>query len=367
MRILFNTKIKPLDSMAAKICIEELSEELTSQGFDVTLNDWDNYQDYDVCIFMPYDSDIAAARVQNSNIKIGIVDPKLTNSREVAATESADFLLVSSVEQYDIFLKYSKYIFIYYMFSKQAHRLKRHQYKEKIILGYHGNKIHLNCSYPYLTIALDNLAQHYDIELWAIYNIDHLGKWTHGVPSCVKVKHIQWTDTIYEEIFSEIDIGIVPNFIDNNFKDYWFYPKKLSLQSSNDYIVRYKYSSNPGRQYIYAINGIPIVSDMYPSSSQFLFHMQSGELVASSEGWYSSIERLILSHDLRNKYAMEAYKIFNSHSDTKRVKNLIEFISSIPVGEKKIQLKQYSFYNLHMSTLKEFAAKIKRKIRTKQR
>ena len=244
MNFLFNTTQDPKKSMATKICMEELPQILIDKKFNVTKNDWENYDKYDVVIFIPYDADIKNAKLKNKNIKVGIADPKLTNSKEKNIAIEADFLLVSSIEQYDKFLKYNNNIYIYYMFPEVNLNLKKHIEKKKIILGYHGNKVHLHCSYPHLTIALDNLAEIYDIELWVIYNIETLGIWTYGVPKNIKVKHIQWSETIYDEVFDKIDIGIVPNFINNDFKDSFFSNKKLFLKDKEDYILQYKYSSN---------------------------------------------------------------------------------------------------------------------------
>ena len=71
-----------------------------------------------------------------------------------------------------------KDILIYYIspIVKPATKLSFDK-KNKIILGYHGNKIYLNSMFPRITNAINMLAIDYDVELWAMYNIDVLGKW----------------------------------------------------------------------------------------------------------------------------------------------------------------------------------------------
>lgn len=364
MKLLFNTTLNPNKSMATQICIYELSSLFKEKGYSVSLNDWENYDLYDVVIFMPYDAEITKAKKINPKIIVGIADPKLSNEKQKIVAKEADFLMVSSIEQYDKFLKYNNNVFIYYMFPNVKIENKQHIKKDKLILGYHGNKVHLHCAYPHLPKALDMLALEYDIEFWAIYNIDLLGKWEYGLPRNLKVKHIQWSEDIYEEVFKDIDIGVIPNLIPNNFKDKFSLVKKLFLYDKEDYFMRYKYSSNPGRQYIFAMKHIPMVSEMYPSSSQFLFHGESGELVSSAEGWYTSIEKLIISEELRNKYAQKAYISFEAHSNKNMIiENLIIFISKINIDKKKINI--YTKKDNYMSIIfliKDNIYRVKKKL-----
>ena len=55
------------------------------------------------------------------------------------------------------------------------------------------------------------LADDFEVEFWAIYNFEQLGKWDLGLPKNVKVRHVQWHPKVYTEELSEVDIGIVPS------------------------------------------------------------------------------------------------------------------------------------------------------------
>ena len=87
---------------------------------------------------------------------------------------------------------------------------KYHNKKNVIKIGYHGNKLHLENMHPRVTDALIKLSENYKIEFLAIYNIDNLGIWECDFPKNLSVQHIQWTESVYNDILSTVDIGIVP-------------------------------------------------------------------------------------------------------------------------------------------------------------
>ena len=99
----------------AWICIEKLSRTLQEMGYIAAKNDFNNYKNYDVAIFMSPDAEVDIARTQNPKILVGIADPKLSSPKLIEDAIKADFLMVSSLEQRDIFLKYDPNIFIFYM------------------------------------------------------------------------------------------------------------------------------------------------------------------------------------------------------------------------------------------------------------
>ena len=82
--------------------------------------------------------------------------------------------------------------------------------RKLLVIGYHGNKIHLTAMYPKITSALALLAEDFNIEFWAVYDVG-LGRWNIGVPKGLKVRHIQWHENVYSEEMANIDIGIVPS------------------------------------------------------------------------------------------------------------------------------------------------------------
>jgi len=250
----------------AWICIEKLSETLQEMGYTAVKNEFNNYKNYDVTIFMPNDAEIDTARTQNPEILVGIADPKLGHE-QIKKAKKADFLMAGSVEQRDIFLKYNQNIFIFYMLPDIPEIRHKPKDNKKIILGYHGNKVHLETFYPRITSVLSTLSTKYEIELWAMYNIEALGKWELGIPGGMEVKHIQWKEENYVKYMSKVDIGLVPNALpQKNIKKLL---KEGIISSThfnyddNDYLTRYKYSSNPNRIYVFSQFHIPVVSDFY--------------------------------------------------------------------------------------------------------
>jgi len=203
MKIAINTNY---NSAGSKVCVEDLSTRLAGAGFEITRNDWGNYKKYGLILFMAPDSQVGLAKSLNPSSLVGIMDPKLTKKWQRDEAGLADFLVVSSIEQRDVFLKYNKNVFIYYMFPELKEVVKKHEPKNKIIIGYHGNKIHLNCMET-IQQALDSLGARYNIEFWAMYNYNNLGLWNKNLPQNCSIKHIQWSEENYYKALSKCDIG----------------------------------------------------------------------------------------------------------------------------------------------------------------
>ena len=297
--------------------------------------DWDNYQNYDLILFMSPDSEVVKAKRINPKAKVGIMDPKLDLKKQ-SEIEEANFLLVSSIEQRDIFLRYNKNIIIYYMFPEMQEIIKEHAKKDKIIIGYHGNKVHLN-SLGKISQALDQLSEKYEIECWAMYNIDNLGKWKFNLPKKCPVKHIQWSQDNYYKYLSQADIGIIPAFPPINKKlGLLFSAKIMNLfrnkfnSSMLDYLLRFKYTTNPGRIYPFSQLGIPVVADFAPSCCQVIQDGKSGFLAYSKDGWYDALEKLIVSSELRQKMSDSLREYINNNCSPDLNFNIfIKFINSL--------------------------------------
>ncbi len=309
MKFVINTNYQKAISTGA-IVLGGIEKRLLASGHQVVRNDWNDYHKYDVAIFMAPDSKIREAKIENPNIICGLFDPKISRSWQLEENKAADFLIVSSIEQKDALLKYNKNIFIYYMFPDTREVKKEHTEKKKIIIGYHGNKQHLDAMRD-VSWALDELAKIYDIEFWAIYNINKLGKWTMNTPKVCSVKHIQWSESEVVNSLMGCDIGVVPStvpvssFFSRPIRSFFYNPEGYH---NNDYVKRFKFSNNPGRIYVFSQLYIPVVTDFTPSSCQMIKDGESGFLVGTKEGWMSGIEQLILSNKLRNTFSANLKK-----------------------------------------------------------
>lgn len=308
MKIVINTNY---DSAGTKVCVDDLTPRLKKADHHVVNNDWDNYSQYDLAIFMSPDSDIENAKKNNPSIKTCIMNPMTDYpklQRNVAAT---DFLVVGSLEQRDEQLKYNPNIFIYYMFPDIKSVQKTHQQKKTTIIGYHGNKEHLFNLQPHVTEAMSRISTRHDIEFWAMYNIEKLGRWNPRFSEKVTMKHIQWSPDNYTKFLAKCDVGIVNNAIPTppdkrhiiNQPLTRYFGLNLRPYRARDTRIRFKYSSNPGRIYVFSQLGIPVISDFVPSMSQLIRDEHSGFIVNSSSGWSWAMDRLISDPALRQRFS----------------------------------------------------------------
>jgi glycosyltransferase involved in cell wall biosynthesis len=304
MKFVLNTNYQ---EAGAKTVWDNLAVRLQAAGHSVVFNDWDHYDHYDVAMFMSPDSKIREVKAVSPKTMCGLFDPKANLVRQRAEARAADFLVVSSLEQKDFFLQFNANIFIYYMFHDVAEVPKVHANKEKIIIGYHGNRQHLHAMKP-VTRALDVMAKKYDIEFWAIYNIKKIGKWNMNLPKVCPVKHIQWSPEERVASLSQCDIGIAPSIlplslVDRLFARPWrtFVPRFFNWEgfNKNDYLLRFKYSNNPGRLYVFSQMHIPVITDFTPSSCELVRDNHSGLLVASEAGWERALEKMITDAEFR--------------------------------------------------------------------
>ena len=101
MRVVLNTHV---DDAASRACIQGLAAQLAERGVESVVNDWGDYGRYDVAVFMAYDHELERARAARPAPKVVLADPKQSSAEALAAARAADLLLVSSVEQRDVFL-----------------------------------------------------------------------------------------------------------------------------------------------------------------------------------------------------------------------------------------------------------------------
>jgi hypothetical protein len=331
MKFVVNTNY---NKSAGTTVLEGVMKRLSSAGHELTRNDWGGYANYDIAIFMAPDSQVREAKSLNPGLTCGIFDPKVTRSWQIKEVKAADFLIVSSIEQKEFFLKYNKNTFIYYMFPDTPEIKKTHSRKDRIVIGYHGNKQHLDAMRD-VSWALDQIADKHNIELRVIYNLKQLGKWRLNRPKKCPVVDVQWEKEKFVQDLSQCDIGIVPSIIP---APHFFARPLLSFfydpvdYKRNDYVNRYKMSNNPGRMYVFSQINIPIVTDFTPSACQIIKDGESGFLAGTREGWKYALENLINDHELRTKLsACLKSSIDSDCSIDLNFKSLMQFIAKIKV------------------------------------
>ncbi|MDA7438034.1 glycosyltransferase [Candidatus Pseudothioglobus singularis] len=309
MKIKFIT-LSP-DAPASKFYFNALS---LSDDFSISTDD--DFSDADYAFFMTYLADLEELkRVKElyPSLKVAIIDPR--GEQVVPYIKYCDFLIIDSIEMSDYFSKFSIPLFKYYEFPLFNTVTKNHKDKDIIVIGYHGNKVHLTSMFPKITSALKILAQESNIEFWPVYDIAKLGHWNIGVPDGLKIRHIQWHSNVYTTELLDVDIGIIPSNIPIKKA---VKVSRFFLDSPEDYVVKFKMPSNPGRLAVFAKLGIPVVADFTPSHFQFIKEGKSGFLANSSGAWYHALKKLVESAELRNDVATNMSETFNENFDFKK-------------------------------------------------
>jgi glycosyltransferase involved in cell wall biosynthesis len=140
----------------------------------------------------------------------------------------------------------------------------------------------------------------------------------------------------YQVELSQVDIAINPCFIpvpraSLSSRQSFFsrHPKISYNENPDDYVLRFKMPSNPGRIVIWGLLGIPVVSDFIPSAMQSIADGQSGFLACNTGGWYSALEQLILDDSLRQRCGDQLQQnMVEQFSFTNQNVAFLDFLSS---------------------------------------
>jgi hypothetical protein len=251
---------------------------------------------------------------------------------------------VSSVEQRDAFLRLNRNVHVLYMFPLMPARERVHEDRDTVVLGYHGNRVHLEAMSDTVTPAIEELARSRPVELVCVTNFERYGLPAIGMPDerLVSVRHVQLDDrwapdtTVSLSILdhlAHVDIGLVPNLLPVHRRE-----QALRLTASDnpwllyepfDYLLRLKGSSNPGRLYAFAQLGVPVAADFTPSLCQFVLDGVSGCLAATPEGWFEALSVLADSATVRQRMADELRARIATAAD-RLPGDLMAFLDTIP-------------------------------------
>jgi len=151
-----------------------------------------------------------------------------------------------------------------------------------------------------ITPVLTKLGKKYNIELLVMHNGSVPTGKEMWYPQNCKVRHVPWSMDNYLDELAKSDIGIVPNNMihDTSFNKL---TKKNNFNfSEDDYSLRFKMPSNPGRFIIFGKLNVPTVADFYPSALQYM-KGDEGFVAHNPSGWEYSLEKLIKSSSLRQQ------------------------------------------------------------------
>ena len=175
MRVLFLHKgEKKLGSN--RIYIENLSKWLKPLIKQATVsNSYKEGYDFYICSKFCTFNDLKEIKLKNPESKIGLIHPSNHNNNEVKKLKIADFFIVGSIEEKVYLESYKNEIVRFPQIENYPLNLKKHVFKKKIILGYHGNYQNLIGSNQNYLRAIETLSKIYNIELYLIYD-KSLGK-----------------------------------------------------------------------------------------------------------------------------------------------------------------------------------------------
>jgi len=338
MRILFATDA--VDQVSTQLNAPNFAKLNEIEGVHIDFYNR-NYADYDVVLFMGYDPRVAEARAAKPSLKIGVIDLRPFS---VEKSIGADFVIANGVEMQDWLSDYFENIFVYPIYPFLDTPCKTHTTTKPIVIGYHGNKIHLMSIMPYVSAALNKLSESCDLELWAIYDIQNAGRVPFELCDSknIKIRYVQWEDSVYKNVLSQADIGIVPNSIP--IQHSLSAKRKIAPLSAafsphdSDILFRFKCTTNPGRIYVFSQLGIPVVAGYSPSAAQAIQHGVNGYLANSAGGWYGALKSLAISAECRQQMGQALHEEFlrNVSPDILNQK-LVNFIDRIqPLSEYPI-------------------------------
>jgi hypothetical protein len=317
MKIVFND-ITGIEEGSSRLHVYNLHHWLSKLGYDVHLNDWNHYSDYDIVCFgkSVKVEEIIKAKAQNPKLICGSINPSDYTSKKRKILKKSDFFIVASITEREYYCQYNKNVFFVPQIERLFNKVKKHEDHEPIVLGYHGNFDHLTQFHPYLKPALEILAKEFRIKLIVVSSRKPLKFWRVGRPD-IEIAGVPWTLDTFEEQLLRCDIGLVPGLtpITSREKNLIFKFLKLKQRGitsyTDDYLLRFKNNTNSGRTFVFHQLGIPVVSDYLPTSFHILADPRCGYLAHSTEGWLFALRNLCKSADHRQKIAQNALKEFN--------------------------------------------------------
>lgn len=297
-----------------RIWIRYLTDYLNSAGFDancdfpaLTRPNWT--PDYIIFGKAVTLEQIRSIQLAFPKSQYGLVNP---STSELSKIKNVDFGLVGSIEEKIYYEDYLPCV-IFPLIEKIPSTIKyksKDTKNEKIWMVYHGNKQHLDRMSINLKNALKRLAKEYpNIGLKLLYDQNNLGKTRLSINS-LEIKHIQWNLETWLQHIADCQIGIVPA-LSKTGKLF----SLLRLSAKNDYIFRFKNTTNSGRLMVFNQLKVPAVAELTPSNSQIIQNNLVGYLAFSEGSWYNALNELIKSEKKRLMLAESAHKSFTQLFD----------------------------------------------------
>jgi glycosyltransferase involved in cell wall biosynthesis len=310
-----------------RIFINNLSNLLNALGIETKVSSVFS-TGYNIYIASKYSNltDLIEVKKKQPNSILGLIHPSDRSSAGKKKINLSDFLICGSRSEKDYYLKYKKKIIIFphiEIINSNLTNPKNNQInKNKIRLGYHGALEHLIEFPDELSKALEKISKEVNLELIVVYD-KSLGDWKK--PN-IKIIEYDWSFENLIREMSSVDIGLVPSLRKNNFfrkgllkNSFLNLTSKSPSNTSQDYLIQYKVTTNNGRALIFHELKVPVIADFAPENFIINGDSSCGHLAHSEEGWYEAIKDLAFNENKRAKLAENAFQRFNYLYDKKKV------------------------------------------------
>lgn len=267
-------------------------------------------------------TEIKKIRVGYPNVSIGLADPKARSRDDIAVLQAVDFAVTSSFEHRAMILKYgTPAVNVIWRPNLQNYSKAADPSPSSVTptLFYHGNRVHLESFSKRGLRTLERLSKEVDFIFEAHYPMLREGRWSKpGWLKSTKVIEENWSSDVVWSRLSQSDIGVVPNLLTSKAIRPMLEVPLLGRRFLNkealrrdDWLLRLKVTSNPGRIIPFGHFGIPVVADFFPSSALMIRHGVDGLLALNQEQWEENLRLLLtdkiarasLGNSLKNRIA----------------------------------------------------------------
>lgn len=310
---------------SSRIWVHDLSDYLSQAGHRVGVSPELKAGHYDAVIlgkgmFSPETARYAKER--SGGAAVGWINASVDPSAEMEAVrkrlQDVDFLIAGSIEERDSLLPYKERVFIFPLIERIYSKRKVHVDHEPIVIGYHGNAVHLTELYPHATRAIEILAREVPLRMIAVHGPAPGWEWREGKPD-IDVEEVEWDIDTIEDQLLRCDIGIVPGITPITPAERDGALRLLNLRGyRTDYLLRFKNKSNAGRSFVFHQLHIPVVAAFMPSHFHILANPDCGFLAHTTAGWLDGLRTLASSAQARTRIGRAAADEFNRLYDPKQ-------------------------------------------------
>ncbi len=268
-----------------------------------------NYKKYDFIFLQSNFTKVKNFDKFKNDVKTVLVEPRLGHNNNLKLKFS--LVIFNSIESQIFFsnkILFSKNI-IYPTFPEYEIKSKK-KFKNdgKVVITYHGNKVHLENSKEQIISTLNNISSVFKnkkINVFLIYNIKNLG-FSKNINSKnnITIKHVQYSSSNIVKILSNTDIGLVPQTLKR--KSFF----QVLSKKKNNYDLIFKESTNLGRHLVFGQFKIPVITEPTPSVIKFFDDESMEYIVHDENSWFKVLKKLIIDRDLRSSLGIKLYKIW---------------------------------------------------------